>query len=191
MLSVSHETLSMISQYLNLLKTWNEKTNLIGINEEETIWKRHVNDALEMSKLIHPTEKIIDLGSGNGFPGVILSVCGAKSITFIERNQKKASFLRYVVAELGLNVNIQQTDFASFTQKSDIITARAVSTVRNLLRWTTKLRSSNSRYLLSKGKSFEQEMKEAQMDFSFSAEIHPTKGHDTGAIVEIWNVKEW
>lgn len=191
MFSVSHETLNMISQYLNLLKVWNEKTNLMGANEGETIWKRHVSDSLEMNKLIRPTETIADLGSGNGFPGIILAICGAKNITFIERNQKKASFLRHVVAELKLNVNIQQTDFTSFIQETDVITARAVSTVLNLLKWTPKLRSSSTRYLLSKGKNFEQEMREAQMVFSFSAEIHPTQEDDTGVIVETWNVKEW
>ena len=114
---VSHETLEKIKTYLHLLMRWNQSLSLVSGQDE--IWDRHVVDSVQLKNYINTSDSVADLGSGNGFPGIILSIIIENKIDLYEVNQKKASFLRYVSSHLNLSINIFQ-DFEK-TEKNMIL----------------------------------------------------------------------
>lgn len=182
---VSHETSEKIEAYLRLLIHWNQSISLLSDRYE--IWDRHVLDSMQLKNYIKIPDVIADLGSGNGFPGIILAIATENKIDLYEVNQKKASFLRYISSQLNLSINVFQ-DFEKVENKYDVMTIRAVDKLKNMLRKTSLLRKENTRYLFLKGESFQKELEEALLDFNFSFTIYPSKSKKEGAVIEIWNV---
>ena len=184
---VSHETSEKIKTYLQLLMHWNQSISLVSAQHE--IWDRHVLDSVQLKNYINRSDLVADLGSGNGFPGIILAITTENKIDLYEVNQKKASFLRYISSQLNLSLNIF-SDFEKVEKKYDVMTIRAVDKLKNILRKTSLLRTENTRYLFLKGESFQKELEEALLDFNFSFTIYPSKSKKEGAVIEIWNVVE-
>ena len=99
---VSRETLDKLSAYVDLLIKWQRRINLVGPNTVADVWRRHLLDSAQLySHLADPKARLLDLGSGAGFPGLVLSILGAKDVTLIESNQKKCSFLGEVIRQTG------------------------------------------------------------------------------------------
>ena len=93
-LNVSREVNHALLNYQNLLLKWNKAINLISRNSEKDIWERHILDSLQLLKYIDFSDIIIDIGSGGGFPGIVLSICGVKNTVVIESDKKKSVFLQ-------------------------------------------------------------------------------------------------
>ena len=91
-LNVSREVTHALLNYQNLLLKWNKAINLISRNSEKDIWERHILDSLQLLKYIDFLDNIIDIGSGGGFPGIVLSIGGVKNIALVEPDKKKISF---------------------------------------------------------------------------------------------------
>ena len=102
---VSHETLAKFDRYAAMLQEWNERINLVSASTLPHIWTRHFLDSWQLVNFIEAGQYpvIADLGSGAGFPGLVLAIMGVGRVHLIESIGKKANFLREVVAELGLN----------------------------------------------------------------------------------------
>ena len=108
-LNVSRESLTKIEAYVDLLLTWQSKINLIGPSTVETVWRRHVLDALQLLPLMqNNTKAVADLGSGAGIPGLILALGGNLRADLYESNGKKVAFLREAIRQTKANARVHQ-----------------------------------------------------------------------------------
>jgi 16S rRNA (guanine527-N7)-methyltransferase len=91
-LNVSREVKQALLNYQNLLLKWNKAINLISRNSEKDIWERHVLDSLQLLKYIDFSDNILDIGSGGGFPGIVLSIGGVKNAVLVSLTKKSRLF---------------------------------------------------------------------------------------------------
>jgi 16S rRNA (guanine527-N7)-methyltransferase len=165
---VSRETFERVSGYLDLLDRWRERINLIGPGEGRHLWRRHVLDSLQLVEQISSEDKsVADLGSGAGFPGLILACALAErsgaSVTLVEKSPRKSEFLRAAGKELGLPVSVltirlEDAPGALF----DVVTARALAPLPKLLGFAASWLKPSGKALLMKGRDTATELAEAR-----------------------------
>jgi 16S rRNA (guanine527-N7)-methyltransferase len=179
---VSRETESRLDRYVDLLVQWQAKTNLIAPSTLPTLWTRHISDSLQLLKLAPDAKTWLDFGSGGGFPGVVLACAMAESegghVTLVERNAKKAAFLRealriteapgqVVLADIGDSVD-------RFAGKVDCVTARAVAPLHQIIGFAEPLIKSGAKALFLKGQDVDAELTEATKYWNISPNLHPS-----------------
>lgn len=142
----NEEILLNLEKYYNILKEENEKYNLTRIIQKEDVYLKHFYDCLTITKIIDiNSESICDLGTGAGFPGLVLAICfPSAKLTLIESNGKKCNFLNVVKEKLALqNVNIINARVEEYAKENreifDIVTARAVAPIKHLLEYGVPL----------------------------------------------------
>ena len=189
---VSRETEDLLSEYVVLLKRWNKRINLVSRNTIKDVWTRHVNDSLQLVPLIAPAvQTCCDLGSGAGFPGVVLAIAGRERITplkvtCVEADQRKAVFLRTVSRETGVAFSVETTRIERLLpQGADLVTARALAPLDQLLGYAARHRSEGGRALFLKGAGYDVECKDAEKNWCFESTMHSSKTDPSGVIVEI------
>ncbi|MGL5358033.1 MAG: 16S rRNA (guanine(527)-N(7))-methyltransferase RsmG [Metamycoplasmataceae bacterium] len=161
---------SNLEKYVNLILENNKKMNLTGF-DEETIWKEGIYNSIICFKIYFPyfnkQSKIVDVGPGAGFPSVPLIIFFENNfnLDLIEPNSKRADFLNLVKTELKLEFNIinDRVENLSIKNKYDIVTARAVSSLRVLIEITMNLGKENSLYIFPKGPLVSEEIIEADL----------------------------
>lgn len=153
----NEETLTKLNEYYNILKEENQKYNLTRITEKEEVYLKHFFDSLTITKIINITnQNICDLGSGAGFPGLVLAIFFPQAqLTLIESNGKKCHFLNLVKDKLQLeNVNIINTRIEEYAKEHrelfDIVTARAVAPLKHLLEYGIPLVKVNGYFIAMK-----------------------------------------
>lgn len=141
-IKLNDKTLSKLDNYYQILKEENNKYNLTRIIEEPSVYLKHFYDSLTITKIINiDNQSICDLGSGAGFPGLVLAICFPNTkITLIEANTKKCNFLKIVKEQLKLdNTNIINARIEEYAKNNreiyDIVTARAVAPIKHLLEY--------------------------------------------------------
>lgn len=189
-LNVSREVKHALLNYHNLLLKWNKVINLISRNSEKDIWERHISDSLQLLKYIDFSDMIIDIGSGGGFPGIVLSICGVKNTVLIESDKKKSVFLAQA-SKLSSNkiIIVDERIDEKFNMNCDILTSRGFSSVTNILGVTEGIKIQK-KMLLLKGKNYEKEIIEAQKHWVFDFNLHNSITSGEGKIVEIFNIKK-
>ena len=170
-----------MEKYYELLKQWNEKINLVG----KTDLERHRKDSLELSQYILEGDWAVDVGSGNGMPGVILSIIG-KKIDLIEIDKRKSAFLRTVISVLNLDSKVYEEDCKLHRKHYTVAVSKAFGSVKKMIESCSHLAN---KFLMIKGKEHIREIQEAMEKYRFSVEIHPISGETNGVILEIWNVE--
>lgn len=145
-IELNDKILSMLEDYYNILKEENRKYNLTRIIEKEDVYLKHFYDCLTITKIIDMNrESICDLGSGAGFPGLVLAICFPNAkLTLIESNGKKCNFLNIIKEKLLLeNVTVINTRVEEYARENreiyDIVTARAVAPLKHLLEYGVPL----------------------------------------------------
>lgn len=145
-IELNDKILSMLEDYYNILKEENRKYNLTRIIEKEDVYLKHFYDCLTITKIIDMNrESICDLGSGAGFPGLVLAICFPNAkLTLIESNGKKCNFLNIIKEKLLLeNVTVINTRIEEYARENreiyDIVTARAVAPLKHLLEYGVPL----------------------------------------------------
>lgn len=133
---VPRGTFEMLQSFIELLMKWNKKINLVSKRASiDDIWKEHILESIVLSKIISNSNgKLVDVGSGAGFPGMILAIMGYKNCTLVEMNIKKYAFLNAIAAELSLNIDILNKDIRAI-DISDVqyITSRAVASISQVI----------------------------------------------------------
>ncbi len=186
--NVSRETLSVLSNYVALLLKWNSKINLIGPATETDVWSRHIEDSLQLVDLIpESATSLVDLGSGGGLPGLVIAIARPNlATTLVEQDQRKAAFLKEAKSLLGLsNVTVEAKDIATVKGQFDVVTARALSSLTNLLAFANPLMSIGSTCLFPKGANHKAELEEAATDWRFEHHLTPSKTNGESSIVTI------
>ena len=192
---VSRETFERVSGYLDLLDRWRERINLIGPGEGRHLWRRHVLDSLQLVEQISSEDKsVADLGSGAGFPGLILACALAErsgaSVTLVEKSPRKSEFLRAAGKELGLPVSVltirlEDAPGALF----DVVTARALAPLPKLLGFAASWLKPSGKALLMKGRDTAAELAEARTAWSFEISEQPSLSSPEGRVLRISSIE--
>jgi 16S rRNA (guanine527-N7)-methyltransferase len=178
-----------IEDFERLLLKWNSKINLISKSSEKDILYRHILDSVQLIKYIDKEKKVIDLGSGGGFPGIILSYAGVKNITLVESNRKKCAFLLQasLLSDFTIKIRSERCEDIKDLQ-GDIITARGFASIKDILALSTNLRTNSTEYLLLKGKSADIEIMDAKKEWKCSTWNISSITDNESQIVQIRNV---
>lgn len=196
--NVSRETLQKLKDFKALLLEWNQKINLVSKNAENELDFRHILDSLQLVDHIKNTAKlIIDIGSGSGFPGIVLAIALQEKnptarIVLIESITKKTVYLKDVCSCLELtNVKVINNRIENVVFKNaDYITARAVAAIDKIFNFTKSVYSKNTCFLLLKGKSGTTELEEAKKKWSFKIKSFANKYCADGYLYEIFDLRK-
>lgn len=186
---VPHETLEELQEYAKLLSKWNQKINLISKDSEKDIWGRHILDSAQLIKFINKSDKILDVGSGAGLPGIVLSILGAENIFLLDSDQRKCAFLVEVSRLLNLKNKIINDRLENLTNEYfDTIIARGFASIAKIFEQTRFLKTN--RILLLKGKIYESELLEATQKWAFDYITYPSTTNSNSYILDIKNVQQ-
>jgi 16S rRNA (guanine527-N7)-methyltransferase len=190
---VSRETIERLDCFIALLQAWQAKTNLVAPSTLPQLWTRHVADSLQLLTL-KPDAKIwVDLGSGGGFPGVVLACATAGTpgaqVHLVERNTKKAAFLREAIRVTGTPGTVHLSDIGDsvekWTGRVDCVTARALAPLHQLIGFVEPLVNKGATALFLKGQDVEAELTESTKYWNIRHKLHSSRTGGQGWIVEI------
>ena len=190
---VSRETEARLDRYAGLLVEWQAKTNLVAPSTLPHLWTRHIADSLQLLDLAPSAQHWLDFGSGGGFPGVVLACALAEregaSIQLVERNAKKAAFLREALRITGAAGSVILADIGdvvdSLQAPPDCVTARAVAPLHILLGYAEPLLKRGAKALFLKGQDVESELTEATKYWNIEYLLHRSRTSGDGWIVEV------
>ena len=161
----NEKQLEQFFEYMNLLIEWNEKINLTAITEPKEIIIKHFIDSLTINKYIEKNNKIVDVGTGAGFPGIPIKIYRPDvEVTLVDSLNKRINFLNEVISKLGLEkintIHARVEEFArnkKYREKFDIVTARAVANLTVLSEYLLPLTQNNGKCICMKGSNIEEE----------------------------------
>ncbi|MDE2227603.1 MAG: 16S rRNA (guanine(527)-N(7))-methyltransferase RsmG [Alphaproteobacteria bacterium] len=184
---VSRETLERFQAYVTLLTAWNRRINLVGPNTIGDIWRRHILDSAQLMPLLPDEARVVvDIGSGAGLPGLILSILGVPEVHLIESDQRKAVFLREAQRVTGAPVTIHAQRAERLAPlPADAVVARAIAPVDNILLMVDKFLTPYTICLFLKGKGIEQELTRLPSALKMKARILPSRSDPTGRILRL------
>jgi 16S rRNA (guanine527-N7)-methyltransferase len=184
---VSRETQASIDRFVGLLLRWNRTVNLISRATEANVYQRHVADSLQLAPLISPLPaRAIDLGSGAGFPGLVLSLATGVTFELIEADQRKAAFLREAARITEAPVTIRNTRVESARlPPARLITSRALAPLPDLLRLAFPLLTPDGVCLFPKGAQIEDELTAAGSQWQMRVERLPSQTEPGATILRI------
>jgi len=170
---------------------YNQHTNLVGKSTIENFWDRHVLDCLQLTKYINNKKlKILDLGTGAGLPGVLLSIVGYQNLLMVDSIKKKTDFVKKIIKELSLSAKIQnkRIEKAPISQH-DIIVSRALAPLTKLLTYARMYSNKNTTSLFLKGRNVNNEINKTMKEFFFDFEKIESISSGDGCILQIKNIK--
>lgn len=189
-LDVSRETISLLEKFQSLVIEWQPKLNLISPKDLPNLWQRHIIDSIQLATHIASdcpasTPNCLDMGSGAGFPGIILSLLGYK-LTLVEADAKKCVFLREAKRILGIDCQIIHSRLEDVqSNKYDVVTSRALANLTKLFEYSEKFVSRETILVLPKGKSWSEEIKDARANWEFEFKAKPSITSDDAKILVI------
>ena len=188
---VSRETLERLDAILLTLDGWRHRSNLIGPKEWPQIWSRHVADSFQILDYISETADVVDLGSGAGFPGLIISSARPSGhVLMMESVGKKCAFLRAAIDAASLSASVYQGRVeASPETTTDIVTARAFAPLPRLLDYAAPWMKNGAQGVFLKGERWKEELTEAQQTWKFAYEAIPSRTGGSGVILIVRELK--
>jgi 16S rRNA (guanine527-N7)-methyltransferase len=190
---VSRETEGRLDRFVDLLLEWQTKTNLVAASTLAQLWSRHVSDSLQLLALAPSAKTWVDLGSGGGFPGIVLACALAEkadaSVHLIERNAKKAAFLREALRVTAAPGVVHLADIGETVDRIrgpvDCVTARALAPLNVLLGFAEPFVKKGATALFLKGQDVEAELTEATKYWKIKPRLHSSRTGGQGWIVEL------
>ena len=193
--NVSRETFEKLKVYQRTLEEWQKRLNLVSSSTLSNIWERHFKDSLQLLPYLPPTKsKLVDLGSGAGFPGLVLAIARPDflNVTLIESDLKKCVFLENVSRETNAPITVlnERIEALKNSLKFNVVTARGLAPLSFLIEYAFPLMDVNSFCLFLKGKEFESEIEDSQKKWDFNLEIFPSLTDSRGRILKITHPKK-
>lgn len=194
---VSRETEARIDRYIALLLEWQAKTNLVAPSTLPNLWTRHVSDSLQLLSLAPSAKSWVDLGSGGGFPGVVLACALAETqgarIHLVERIAKKAAFLREAIRVTASPGTVHLADIGDTVDRIagpiDCVTARALAPLHQLIGFAEPWVKRGAKALFLKGQDVEAELTEATKYWNIEPKLHSSRTGGQGWIVELGSIE--
>lgn len=189
---VSRETFEALNAFEVRFRAWNARINLVSASTLDDLWNRHILDSAQLFKLAPVATNWLDLGSGGGFPGLIVALLlkdrtGGR-IQMVESNRKKASFLQAMTGEFDLPAEIlaiRIEDAPRRVRQPEIVTARALASLDQLLAWTSPWLSSGAKALFHKGRDYQAEIAESSLNWRFDLVEHQSATESGAMILEV------
>ena len=190
---VSRETLDALNRYADLLRRWQRTTQLVAPSTLPHLWQRHMADSAQLLALAPGARRWADLGSGGGFPGLVIAICsigveGAR-VHLIESNARKCAFLRAVIRETGAPARVHdarvEAVLPSIAHDLDIVTSRALAPLPELLRLAAPALRAGVIGLFIKGEDARRELTAAERIWNMRAELLPSLTDPKAAIIRI------
>ncbi|TPJ62818.1 16S rRNA (guanine(527)-N(7))-methyltransferase RsmG [Mesorhizobium sp. B2-7-1] len=193
---VSRETFERLQAFEQLFLKWNRSINLAAPSTLDDVWRRHVLDSAQLARIAPAATRWVDLGSGGGFPGLVLGFLlterpGA-SIALVESNRKKASFLQTVIGQFDLPARVvarRIDDSYGLVSAPEIVTARALAALPDLLDLSAPWLTKGGRALFHKGRDYRAEVEESTHRWSFDLVEHSSMTDAEGVILEITELR--
>jgi 16S rRNA (guanine527-N7)-methyltransferase len=193
LVQVSRETLARLDEFVGLLLRWQRTTNLVARGAIGEIWSRHVADSLQLLKLAPAARLWVDLGSGGGFPGLVIACALADApgarVHLVESSAKKAAFLREAARTVALPALVHATRIEEFVRtfngSPDVVTARALAPLADLLAYAEPMLKRGAQGLFPKGQDVEAELTETAKYWNIEAALVPSATHADGRIVMV------
>ena len=189
---VSRETFDLLDCFAQELTQWQARINLVSPTTLSDLWSRHILDSAQLHALAPHARYWCDLGSGGGLPGLVLACVfkdkPGRHIHLVESNGKKAAFLRHVATKLALPATVHAKrieDVTPLLQGVDIVTARALAPLSDLLTYTSSLLISGTVGLFPKGRDVEVELTDALKSWHFKATLFESFTSVDARIVEV------
>ncbi len=194
---VSRETFERLKVCQKLLSEWQERFNLVGKNTLDDAWNRHFLDSAQLFKFIpENAETLYDLGSGAGFPGMVLAIMAAEktpylNISLIESTAKKTLYLNELKKQTAINVNIVNDRIENLPSvKVDVITSRALTALDNLLGYAHRFCKASTVCIFPKGRKYAEEIELARRRWKFDCRIEDSEQSAEGKILIITNLSK-
>lgn len=193
--NVSRETFDKLVLYVELLKKWQKKINLVSPKTIAEVWTRHIGDSAQlypfMAQDIPSHTVIADFGSGAGFPGLVLSIMGYETIHLVESDQRKAVFLREVIRQCDLSATVHSVRIEALTLKDiSCVTARALSSLSQLLDYTFPVLQTGGTCYFLKGESVDAEIETAKENWRFTVEKQASMTDERAVLLKISDIKK-
>jgi len=179
-LNFSDEKIAKLEIFVNEVLNYNKKYNLISKSSENDIWLRHVLDSAQLIKFIDPQKNhsLADLGTGAGFPGIVLSIFYSDIFTFhvklYEKSPVKNNFLKEIVHKIRLKVDIYDNDYQYHILNSDYIVCRAFKKLPEILRISRETVQKSHKLIVMMGKSAQEEINKASKDMIYKYKLVPS-----------------
>ena len=194
---VSRETMDNLISYVDLLIEWQSKFNLVSKNSLSEVWQRHIADSAQLFKFFDDNTKIVyDFGSGAGFPALVLAIIAKEKrpdikFKLVESITKKTLYLNVVKEKIGLtNVEIFNDRVENLSlPPADVITARAMTALDGLLKYSVLFTDKQTKLIFPKGKTFETELSEAKKKWNFKIQVHENEICSDGVILLLENLR--
>jgi len=193
LIQVSRETATRLDRLVDLLRQWQRTTNLVAASTLPKVWTRHVADSLQLLGLAPHARHWVDLGSGGGFPGLVLACALAEQpdgkVHLVESQGKKCAFLREATRTIALPATVHCERIESFVQnfseRADVVTARALAPLSTLCGYVEPLLKRGAQALLPKGQDVEAELTQASRYWNIAADLVPSQTEPKARIVVI------
>ncbi len=184
------EIVLRLQRFASLLARWNSRINLISPGDLAKLWPRHICDSLQLATHVPHAATITDLGSGAGFPGLILAIRTGNPVTLIEADTRKSAFLREAARETATRVTILNARIENATPaRAAVVTARALAPLPALLHWAAPLLLPSGSCLFLKGKSVEDELTEAAARWHMTVRRSPSRTDPDGVILALSHIR--
>ncbi|MCG8432519.1 MAG: 16S rRNA (guanine(527)-N(7))-methyltransferase RsmG [Gammaproteobacteria bacterium] len=195
--SVSSETLSKLELYADLLRRWQKKINLVSRSTIDEIWSRHFADSAELSLHVpKSTTRWVDLGSGAGFPGLVIALCTDDShVDLVESNERKCAFLREVIRKTGANASVENKRIEKFVSDTyqlnryDVVIARALAPLDRLIELTKPFFDAGVIGIFPRGQDVESELTRTTKYWNIDAEIRHRQFGMPGSVLIVRSVQ--
>lgn len=191
-LEVSRETTELLQAFVGLLMQWNRRINLVNVRSVEDLWQRHIADSVQLAGLLPPgPAPLLDLGSGAGFPGLVLAATTRRRTILVEADKRKAAFLTSAAAQLGLTeveVHARRIEEVRLAPVP-LLTARALARLPSLLRYAHRLLAPCGIAILPKGRAAEEELTDAARDWMMRVERFPSRTDSAATIFRISEIR--
>jgi 16S rRNA (guanine527-N7)-methyltransferase len=187
---VSRETSERLARFAELLAKWQKGINLVSAESLGDLWRRHMLDSAQLLKFLPPdTASLADIGSGAGFPGLVLAILGVPEVHLIESDERKCAFLAEAARIAGCNPTIHRKRAEEVDRlRVDVVTARACAPLPKLLGYAEPLLGARSCCLFLKGGRVEEELTEAEKTWRMVIERFPSLSDSSGTILRISQV---
>jgi 16S rRNA (guanine527-N7)-methyltransferase len=189
---VSRETFDRLVAFEQLFLKWNRSINLAAPSTLDDVWRRHILDSAQLARIAPQAKRWVDLGSGGGFPGLVLAFLLAEregaAIDLVESNRKKASFLQAVIGQFGLPARVvarRIDDSYPLVLEPEIVTARALAALPALLDLSAPWLTKGATALFHKGRDYRTEVEESTHRWGFDLVEHPSMTDPHGVILEL------
>lgn len=192
LLGLDDATVGRLATYVALLTKWQARINLVAPATLPEVWSRHILDSAQLlPHLDGHAGPVLDLGSGAGFPGLVLAILGREDVILVEADRRKAAFLQEAARVTGAKVKIEACRIEALRPiRAGIVTARALATVSELLHYARPFTDESTLYLFLKGERVDAELTTARERWNMRVDKAPSLSDARGVILRLEDVTD-